>query len=225
MPHPTKRGYYEARGAKYGARYGRYADTGGKYYTTAAKALRAANQVRRLLNVEYKVKGTSWTVDPNSTGAVVSLGAIAQGDDYQERQGRKIKIVSMRSKGCIQLNASATFTTVRCVIVRDNSGTTTQPTIGQVFADAAAMFGGKVSLSDPQSNSRFALLSDKFYTLWVEKPFITFDIYSKAVWHMIFSGTASTDEGKGGLYLMIASNEATNDPVVSASTEIRFIDN
>ncbi len=43
--------------------------------------------------------------------------------------------------------------------------------------------------------------------------------------HIFYTGTAATDEGKGNLYLFIASSEATNDPGVSVDCMVKYIDN
>jgi hypothetical protein len=214
------------QGRRGGRPWGRYMSNALKWGSQGVRLARDVYTLKQLINVEQKVNGTSWTSDPNTTGAVVSLGDIAQGDDFTERNGRKVRIKSIRHKGKIIMNSSVTTNTdIRAIIVRDNSGTTTQPTIGQVFANAAAMFNNLQHLSDPQTNSRFSILSDFFFTVTPEHPVVTFDVYQKSDWHMVFSGTGATDEGKGGLYLMIASTEATNDPVVTASTNVRYIDN
>ena len=201
-------------------------DRSGRYLDTAAKALTVAYAVKKLLNVEYKSLTTSFTVDPNSTGAVLHLTGMGQGDDFGERIGRKIRLKSINVQGSIVINASATATILRMMIVRDNNGTTTQPAITDLFASASVFATNLNKRGDPQSNSRFSVLMDKFVQLdAVRQSQVKVKHYSQQDFHVYYSGTAATDEGKGALYLFIASNEATNDPVVSVDCQIKWIDN
>ncbi len=198
----------------------------GRRVDIAVKALKIAQGVKKLLNVEYHSVITDLVADPNSTGTVTGLTSVAQGDDFTQRQGRKIKAVSMKIKGNIALHGSATDSVYRLLIVRDNNGSTTQPSIGLLFTDVATFLNNKNKLGDPQTNSRFTILSDTWYTMHtndVEQ--IKIDIYLKLTHHIYFSGTGATDEGKGHIYAFQASNEATNDPVVNCDVMFKWIDN
>ncbi len=198
----------------------------GKYLNTASQALAVAYAVKKLVNVEYKSLTTPLTVDPNSTGAVKAMTAIGQGDDFNQRNGRKIRLKSIRVMGIMQKHASATTSVLRIMLVRDNSGTSTQPAITDLFADAATFATGANKKGDPQSNSRFSVLLDRLIFLDdVGSIQRQIDWYSKTDFHVYFSGTGTTDEGKGAIYLFIASNEATNDPIVSVDCQIKWIDN
>ncbi len=193
---------------------------------TASKALVVANQVRRLVNVEYKSKQTTFTVDPNSSGAVLALTNIAQGDELDQRDGQKIRAKYISVGGNILQNGSSSSTITRLMIVRDNNGSTTQPSITSLFASAADFFNGKLKLGDPQTNSRFSILWDKVVITDLSSNFRKNVQWSSSLDHHIFySGTAGTDEGKGHLYLFIASNEATNDPVVAIRSMVKYLDN
>lgn len=200
---------------------------GGGYLDTAARALAVAYAVKKLINVEFFNFRAVFTVDPNTSGAVVNLTAIAQGDDDNDRQGNKIRAKYIQVQGNIKLNAStATDTNTRMVIVRDNNGSTSQPAISDLYSSVAAFIANKPPFKDPQSNSRFSILMDK----WVNVN----DISTRAKpvqWsmsldhHIYFTGGAATDEGKGHLYLFIASSEATADPVVAITSVFRYLDN
>jgi len=197
-----------------------------RYLSTATKALTVAYAVKKLINVEYKSLTTDFTVDPNTTGAVVTMTNIAQGDDFDARNGRKIRLKSIRVSGHISINASATELAVRMMIIRDNSGTTARPVITDLFTDVGTFAANLNKLGDPQSNSRFSILWDKFVLLdAVFQSQKAVKWYKEEDFHVYFSGTGATDEGKGGVYLFIASNEATNDPVVSIDCQIKWIDN
>ncbi len=191
----------------------------------AAKALSMAYALKKLINVEYHSITTAWTTDPNTSGSVVNLTAIAQGDDIANRQGRKIKLFSIRSQGSVRVNASSTRSHGRSMIVRDNLGSTTQPAITDMFSSVALFLAGCPRKDDPQTNSRFTVILDYRYILEQEQSFKWVNHYHKIGSHVTYTGTGATDEGKGNIYLFIASNEATNDPVQSVNTVVKYIDN
>ncbi len=196
------------------------------YLDTASRALTVAYAVKKLINVEYRTVRTAFTADPNSTGAVVNLTAIAQGDDVDERQGNKIRAKHLKISGSVGLNASATRSQLRMMIVRDNNGSTTVPGIAALFSTVAVFVANRPKLSDPQRNSRFTVMWDKYILLdAINQEQAGFSFSMPLDHHIFYSGTASTDEGKGQLYLFIASNEATNDPAVGADAIVKFIDN
>ncbi len=193
---------------------------------TASKALSVALQVKKLINVEYKNIVTNFTNDPNTTGSVVNLSAIAQSNTIAGRQGQKVRAKHLSCRGHIIINASATATQIRMVIVRDNLGSTTAPAISDLYASVSLFFANKSKNGDPQSNARFSVLMDKFVMLdAIYKSQVGFHWSRSLDSHISFTGTGATDEGKGAFYLMIASSEATNDPQVDVDSVLKFIDN
>ncbi len=196
------------------------------YLDTAAQALTVAYAVRKLINVEYHRVAVSFTADPNTSGAVVNLTAIAQGDDTNDRQGNKIRLKQLLVQGKITLNSTtATDSHVRMVIVRDNNGSTTQPSIAELYGSVANFTNNLLKVGDPQTNSRFSVLWDKFIIVDTDKPSKAVAYSQSLDSHCFFSGTGATDEGKGAIYLFISSNEATNDPVVNILGQVVYIDN
>ncbi len=199
---------------------------GGGYLDTAAKALAVAYAVKKLINVEFHTLNTFLPVDPNTTGATKNMTAIAQGDDIANRQGDKIRLKYLSLSGTIKLHASATTSQVRLVLVRDNNGSTTQPAISDIWVSAAFFLDNKHKTGAPQVNSRFTILYDKFFLInSVGNNQVAFNWSSSLDHHCYFTGTQGTDEGKGHIYCMIASNEATNDPIVTADIMVKWIDN
>ncbi len=197
-----------------------------RYLNTAQQALTVAYAVKKLINVEYHSLITDFTVGPSTSGAVVNLSAVAQGDDLANRQGNKIRAKYLALSGTVEINASATASTLRMMIVRDNNGSTAQPTIPTLFTDVGTFSVGKQKLGDPQTNSRFSILWDKYLLLDAVNSSQHHVSYSISLdHHQFFSGTGATDEGKGALYLFIASNEATNVPAVAIDSMFKFIDN
>ncbi len=195
------------------------------YLNTAAQALAVAYSVKKLINVEYFRVATSFNVDPNTTGAVANMTNIGQGDGTSNRQGNKIRAKQLLVQGKIQLHASATDSHVRMVLVRDNNGSTTQPTIAALYGSATNFFNNLLKVGDPQTNSRFSVLWDKMVFLNSDTPTKGIHYTMALDHHIYYSGTAGSDEGKGNIYLFIASNEATNDPIVTVLCQVVYIDN
>ncbi len=214
------------KGRKYGAHSKYSTNPYSGYLDTASKALAVAYAVKKLVNVEYKTISTDFTIDPNSTGSVVNLTAIAQGDDIANRQGNKIRVKHISVSGKVAVNSAATASQVRIMIVRDNNGSTTQPAITDLFTDVATFRFNKNKLGDPQSNSRFSILMDRFFEVdSIRASDLSLRWSSSLDHHIFYTGVGATDEGKGNIYLFIASNEATNDPDVRMDAMIKFIDN
>lgn len=196
------------------------------YLDTATRALAVAYAVRKLINVEFKNITTTFAVDPNSTGLVTNLTAIAQGDDVANRDGNKVRAKHIVVSGTITLNSSATNSRVRYVIVRDNNGSTTIPAITDLYGSVAAFALNQPKLGTPQSNSRFSVLMDKMLIVnGGSGETKAFSWSSTLDHHIFFTGSGATDEGKGHMYLFQASNEATNDPVAGVACNVKFLDN
>ncbi len=216
--------YKKKRNTRRSGAHSRYSNAG-RYLDTASKALAVAYAVKKLVNVEYRRKATNFTVDPNITGAVVALTDIAQGDGITNRQGNKIRCKRIACSGIITLNASAADTQTRLVIVRDNNGSTTRPTITDLYGTVVEFSDNFPKTGDPQSNSRFTVLMDKMIIVNTDTPTKQLNWSQTLDHHIYFTGATATDEGKGHLYLFIASNENPNDPVVAVQSQVWYIDN
>ncbi len=222
MPYKNRKTNYKKRRPQYSSNYNK----AGRYLDTASKALAVAYAVKKLVNVEYFNLITVFTTDPSASGAVVNLTAVGQGDDTTNRQGDKIRAKYLKVSGQVLLNSSATRTSLRMMIIRDNNGSTTQPAITDMFTDVPAFRNNRNKLGTPQVNSRFTVLWDKFLLLdAVSKNSAQINWSTSLDHHIYYTGTASTDEGKGNCYLFIASSEATNDPEVAIDAMFKFIDN
>lgn len=216
---------YKPRSNRRRPKQPRYPQSSG-YLDTAAKALTVAYAVRKLINVEFKMANTGLTVDPSSSGVVQNLTSISQGDTLAARDGNKIRAKRIEISGLVTMHASATQSHLRLMLVRDNNGSTTQPAITDLFSTVAVFSQNRPKLGDPQNNSRFSILWDKFIIVDASyRQVAPFSMSLTLDHHIYYSGTSGTDEGKGNLYLFMASNEATNDPIVNAGSNFTFIDN
>ncbi len=192
---------------------------------------RAAPAKRRRITLKYRKHefrqvSTNFPVDPNTTGAVQHLTAIAQGDDTNDRQGNQVQLRRLVVRGNVVRNVGTSLPShLRMMIVRDNLGTTTAPGIAAMFSTVATFIANRSSLGDSQTEARFTVLFDKFIAFalgGVET--VGFSIDKKLNSLCLFSGPAASDEGKGALYLFIASDQAALDPVVEVDARIYYTD-
>lgn len=214
--------------ARHRSRKPTYYSCGSMVAKDAAKALTMARGLKKLINVEYKSINNAVNTTPDSTGTVSTVTNLAQGDDTFNRDGNKIRLFSVKMAGQATIHASARATNLRLMLVQDRSGTTTIPAITDLFTSVAAFAAGQPNSGGPQVNSRFKVIFDKKIVLSDNgKQNQYFDVYRKLSGHTYFTGTAATDEGRNGLYLFTASNEAAagNEPAVSATIQLKWIDN
>ncbi len=170
------------------------------------------------------------TVDstPDTTAVVQNLAPIAQGDDIGARTGRQIIAKSISIRGVMFKAATSAATTVRMIIFRDNLGSTTPPTLADLFIDESDFFSNQHRRDSEQNMRRFTILWDKYIILNEgfdgQTTAASFKYSKKLNFKMIYTGTAATDEGKNSLWLMSGSNEASLVPAVVGDTIFKYID-
>lgn len=177
-------------------------------------------------NVEKKTHDISNAGTISSTGAVYSLCDIAQGDDYNQRNGRSVKFISIESKETYTINAAATTTFVRKIIFADNdlqdSGTLAAVT--DVLKTAAV---NSMRNPDPIKMKRFKIYSDKVYSLdsSASSASLYKKSYSKLQHHLKYSGVTAADAGQGCLCMLLISDQVTNVPSLDIAHRLRYVDN
>lgn len=195
----------------------------GNFATKWGPALIAA---KSLLNVEKKTHDDERSGTIGSGGAIYSLTDIQQGDDYDTRDGRSIKIISMENRSTFTINAAATNTYVRAIYFVDknlqDSGTLAGVTDVLDAADVNSFRN-----PDPVMMSRFKILSDRIYGMSNSgsNEVRTSKFYKKMQHHVKFSGIAAADSAQGTICLLLISSEVTNVPTISAYTRFRYVDN
>ncbi len=165
---------------------------------------------------------------PDTTAVIQNVSQVGQGDDVTQRHGRKVHAVSLSVSGSVEKNTSSSETIMRLFIFRDNLGTTTAPTIGDVFSDVNDFVDNKHRLINEQPMKRFTVLWDRLIILNENFDGQTttkaFKFFKKLNFNITYSGPANTDEGKNSIWFMSASNEATNVPAMRGDIVFRFTD-
>ncbi len=153
---------------------------------------------------------------PDTTASVVNVSFIAQGDDVNTRHGRKIHAEHISVQGSITKAVTSSQTKVRFLLFRDNLGTTTAPTLADLFTDENDFFENKHRLINEQPMKRFTILWDKF--MIINEAFdgngsaLAYKFSKKLNFDILYTGTAATDEGKNSIWMMIGCDEVSATP-------------
>ncbi len=196
-----------------------------------AQALRKVNKLERVVGrPEYKVIRTAISATPETAaGEVLNMTAIAQGDGESARDGNIVQLKSIEIGGTTLINASATITGVRMMLVRDNSRDAAIPTFTGLFPDASTAASMAPRSSGLFRNSKWTVLWDHKFILEItpggsNSSIQIFHFYKSLNHKVTFSGSGATDEGSGMVYLFVISDEATNSPLIDGDCIVRFTD-
>lgn len=194
------------------------------YGQIGSKIWRDVRYLKSIINVERKYLDKTASTTYNSSGATTSLVTMALGDTASTRDGQSIKCVYSLLTGYATINASATQTVVRIMLIYDS-----QPNA------AAAAFAAFLTATDVVSpilisnGARFRVLMDRRLSLSINGDEIKhFKRYMKLNFHVKYNTGNNgdiTDVTTGNYFIAIVSNEATNAPTVTWNHRLRFIDN
>lgn len=199
-----------------------------KKVTVGSLAKKVSKNTRALASKEKGRIRIVMDTTPDTTAVVQNLSFIAQGDDVDARHGRKIHAESISVSGISIKLAAGTSTRSRFIIFRDNLGTTTAPTLADLFSDEDDFFNGHHRLINEQPMKRFTILWDKYViqnqAFDGQAPVARLKFFKRLNFNVIYTGVAATDEGKNSLWLISGSSEATNVPTVSGDIVFKYSD-
>lgn len=206
-------------------RYIKKADNVANTSALAYAAYKGMVRLRRLVNVEKKKADfeNSGTIS-TTAGNPLNPTNIGQGDTDQTRDGNSILVNGLLLKSTFTKNASATASRVRILIVLDKQQTPdTAPSytdiIDPTFTDQI------LAPLNNETVGRYTVLMNRVITLDSNKPKRTMQKYFRLNHHVRYNGTASSDVQKGGLWVLIVSDEATNAPSYTVQSRTYFYDN
>ena len=186
-----------------------------------AKALSGVRYLKGLVNSELYKVDLPVTTAATSSGAVDHLSRIAQGDGDNNRTGNSILCKGLYVRGDFTMHASATTTKIVAYLFRDKQQIgDSAPTITDLLTSADTE-----SFLNPDTVGRFTVLKRKVIYLNTDRPQSRFECYLKMRHHIRYNGTASTDIQKGGLFLALVSDQATNTPSTDLNFRVSYHDN
>ncbi len=188
------------------------------------------NKNSRILNSREtkRIRQAFADTTPTTTATVQNVSALISGAGAAGRNGDKVHAKSISFQGSYLKNGASVSTLMRFMIFRDNEGTTTAPTLAEIFDSESDFFDNHQRSVGIQPMKRFTVIWDKMIVMnesfdgqatagtWKMKKRLNFNI--------LYSGAASTDEGKNSLWLMTISDEATNVPSVVGDIVFEYTD-
>lgn len=197
------------------------------YKPAAEQLISDVKRLKSLINVELKAAETASTsATVTDTATIVNLSLVAQGDDYNNRQGRSLKAHDLQINATASGHPSSTITVLRCIIFKTNQNQSAAPAVGDILKDASDVHS-QYEMSDNQRS--FVILSDRKFLLvtGADSQLQNLNYKKSLSHHIMYSGTAATEAstGSGAVYMLLLSDRSTNSPTVEYSARMRFIDN
>lgn len=215
MPRTTRRKTYRRRRTPW---YRKKYDA----LSLAAKAAKGVWYLKGLVNSEMlHNQSTGSTLVPN-TGVVTLLNGMAQNDTSSGRTGNSILMRNVFLRLGFQQHPSATSTTYRVMLVLDTQQVgDVSPSVGNILES--------VNVYSPlatDSAGRFKIMKNWFFnTNTVSTTYKSINLYKQFRFHTRYNGPANTDIQKNGLYLVLLSNEPTNQPTCAFTWKVGYHDN
>ncbi len=190
------------------------------------------NEIRKLINVEEKVKNVTVTSTTTSaSGTIDLLTAIGQGTDINQRVGDSIRC--QRLTHSLLCTRNGTDGCVRIIIFRDteNQGSTPSTT------DVIEAVSGTLSIVSPYTwfnhnsnaqKNRFVILSDEVLTVSSSEPntYTTVEFGQNSMKHTRFRGTTdgAASSAEGALFILVITDQAANQPKVTWYSRLTYTD-
>ncbi len=205
-----------------------YRSCGKMVYGDAKKALRLARTVKSMLNVEYNIKDTVVTATAISIAPVITqLTNMVQGDGNTTRDGNQIKVTHVQLKYFFTINASATNTCCRIILVHDRQTNAAVFTGAQLLKDVSVNDNVNSPFQEDHRR-RFKILYDRVHDLSDNGNQIGRGRkYLKLQILVRYSANAGNigDLPESSLALVTMATESTNTPLLNAFVRLLFIDN
>jgi hypothetical protein len=191
----------------------------------AKRAAQGVYYLKGLVNSEkYKHDVTS-SGTLGDTGTIIHLTSVAQGDGEGERTGNSIFVRSVWSQLKLYRDVSVGMESqlLRVALILDTQQVgDTPPTFSNIYQGLGPLTG-----LDETSVGRYKVLWSKHYTL--DKANVTsryVNVYKKMRHHVRFNGAASSDIQKGGLYLVMSSDQTSSGfPSYDLFNRVSYHDN
>jgi hypothetical protein len=183
------------------------------------------NILKGLINSELKRFDLTTTNAPTSSGNIVPLSDVAQGDDAENRDGNKLMAKYLRFQWFATINGSATATLVRCIIFVDTENQGVTPTITLLLQSPTSP-GNLTSPINTDQTQRFTILHDQRLSLNTGGVGIAErNVYKNLNFHINYTDGTATSRNKNSIWVAFISNESTNTPSIGYSSRLAFYDN
>lgn len=199
-------------------------------WSLAKRTAVGLNEIRKLINIEYKfIDVNSTSTGYNTTATIAPLSQIAQGLTSITRVGDSFRLQTIEVRGRVFAAAAATNSVVRIIIFRDLDNDGVLPPATELM-EIDSVNSAPLSPFKFNRKGRFSILYDQMMTT---QSILATGVSSKEFvykanlsGHVQFLGTtaASASNGKGSVYIYIVSDESANTPTVAYYSRITFTD-
>lgn len=223
MPYRRRRNYSYRRRPVYRRRRYRSRPT-----TSVAGIVNDVRRIKRLINVEQKAYSSddlATIANLTTSGSKRLLNGLVHGHDNNNRNGRKVKNMSVQFKGYISKNATAgSQHRVRLIILIDKAPN------GSAFNTTDFLTSANVYAARNLDHiKRFVVLTDRVLHLDDGiKDQVHFNIYKKLRNHTVYDDSNNgdiTDINSNAIYAFLISNNTTAGPSVLMTSRLRYVDN
>ncbi len=161
-----------------------------------------------------------------------AISAVDQGDNDFNREGLKIYVCSVRLRATFFPGSTGsitpmdvTYATCRIMLIRDNLGDGTTPSITDIFLANRFILGLNSQMSKAVKN-RYTVLIDKIVQLHVDMPPVSIDEYRKVNFKTYYTSSTATSFTRGSMFLYMGTQAITTSarPHVSYSLDWHFYD-
>ncbi len=180
--------------------------------------------LKSIVNVEFKIIDAAVSSAVAEAGSIQNLCLVAQGDDFNTRDGRRIKLQHIDVRCQVVQHATATNTTLRYIIFRTKNDQAAVPAVTDVLNNVDPLSHYEKS----NNQHSFTVLLDRtIYLSDSSQTIKSLNFRRKLQTHVDYSGTGTTEAntGRGALYMLLIADEATNTPTVSGDVRVKFTDN
>ncbi len=177
-----------------------------------------------LLNTEFKQKDITASQTINNVAKITLLNGLSKGDDFDDRDGRVVRVKSIQISLIYEMSTVATFTQMRIMVVLDKQPNEMTLVINDLLDSSALQ-----SFRNLDNRKRFVILRNEIVSMSISgAQGGYFEYYKKFNLKTIYDDSDVgdiADISTNAIYLILLSNEPTNLPTVIRSTRVRYIDN
>jgi len=176
-----------------------------------------------------EVKKIDYTVAPAAvdySGFVDCLTLIAEGNDWNQRDGHSIKAIALEGRFGFTKNVAASDV-MRLIIFIDTEYNGTTPVASDVLQNTASVVA-PYSAFQHDNLRRFAILYDETVAVNLDGPDIVVrNAKLKLETHVMYKGTTATaaDSKEGQICYLIIGDSNANKPTFSIYTRVSYVDN
>jgi len=188
----------------------------------AKAALKGVNYIKTLINVEKHIHIKGAAGDALSTGVIIPLIDVAQGDQNGQRTGLSVLCRSLTLRLHLRQNSNNPISMVRYMIIQDTQQVAdTNPQVSDVLT-SDWMSGLNVN-----TVGRFRILKSQFINLSsaAQPQYFIDDFFDLSNIHIRYNGTLGTDYQSNGFYLVLLGNNSTFPPQYAYNSRFHFYDN